>query len=203
MNHARSGVTRRRTLLLACALLMAFASCGCFATFDTARVQDRTRGLAAITVVRNEEGERPTYMPTIGIREGSTRTRFEFGAQAEFWMNPDNPSLSDAAPVINADVKYQFLVDRPDACVRIRGYVPYLWLADLSVAASKRFGGHELYAEVGRSMMPELNYHDSATEIGGYIAKFGDRIQLTPSLALYAEAGYKFRLATVGIGLEF
>jgi len=201
-------------------MLCACSLCGCFATFDGARVRNGSRAVVAATSIQESESKQKYSMVVFGVRSGyinktdSTRN-VEVGGLLEwfpsdgpFSFNWDEGGASDEKQngtqfQFNLDVKYQVIINAPiDGSLRLRTCLPWIIWPDLSLAFGKNIKGSDLYIEAGQNIQAFNSlYHDGLS--GLTLIKAGARLPLTQHTAFVVESGRSWGYIYAGLGLEF
>lgn len=193
----------KRSFGLIVFLLCGCSLCGCFATFDGARVQNRSRAVIAGTMYRSEEGNANNAALLVGVRSGTIKesnpmANIEVGMQAV--MVPGNVITDEDLSIqTSIDVKWQYLINAPfDGSIRIRSYLPYMiFYPEICLALGKNYKGYDIYVEGALSTLT-VDENTSPTTL-----KAGTRIPVGDKTAVIVEAGRSWNVFMVGLGLEF
>ena len=208
----------KRSFGLIAFLLCACSLCGCFATFDGARVHNGTRSVFSGAVIQESEGSQNYPMGVLGVRTGyinktdSTRN-IEAGGLLEIFPDKgpvyfswDESGSSHEENGIrmqfNMDVKYQCIINAPfDGSLRLRTCLPWIIWPDVSLALGKNFKGNDLYIEAGQNIW-SFNSLSKEGLNGLTLIKAGARLPLTQHTAFLVEVGRSYGFVHAGLGVE-
>lgn len=199
-------------------MLCACSLCGCFATFDGARVRNETRSVFSGAMIQENESGCNYPMAVFGVRSGyinktdSTRN-IEAGGLLEifpgkgpvyFSWDEGGSSQEERGTRfhLNLDVKYQCIINAPfDGSLRLRTCMPWIIWPDLSLALGKSIKGNDLYIEAGQNVWAFNSlYHEGLNGLTSI--KAGARLPLTQQTAFVVEAGRSYEFVFAGLGIE-
>jgi len=200
-------------------LLCAFTLCGCFASFDGARVHRGTRSTASLGMVKEQGTD--NMLPTLffGVRSGYVNKdnpyrNIEVGGLLEAFPgnNPfyfswdeggsDNHNEKKTGFQFNLDLKHQVMVNAPfDASLRLRTYIPWFYWPDISLVVGKNIKGNDLYIEAGQNIWSFNALHNEGLN-GITLVRCGARFPVSEQIAIVAEAGRSYGYYHAGLGVE-
>lgn len=201
-------------IIVLCSCLL----CGCFATFDGARVYNGTRSVFSGAVIQENESSQNYPMGVFGVRSGyinktDSMRNIEGGGLLEifpgkgpvyFSWDEGGSSQEERGTrfQLNLDVKYQCIINAPfDGSLRFRTCLPWIIWPDVSLAFGKNFKGNDLYIEVGQNIW-SFNSLSKEGLNGLTLIKTGARLPLTQHTAFLVEVGRSYGFVHAGIGVE-
>lgn len=201
-------------------MLCACSLCGCFATFDGARVRSGARAVVAASAIQERGGNQDYPMVVFGVRSGHINKKdstlnIEWGGLLEFFpgkgpfsLNLDEGGASDEEQKgtqfqFNLDVKHQWIMNTVlDSSLRLRCCFPFLTYPDLSLVLGRDIKGNDIYLEVGQNISAFNSLYKYGLN-GLTLVKTGARLPLTGQTAFVVEAGRSWGYIYAGLGIEF